>query len=77
MIQLRDFVPKLLQTQCLVSVLTSFLLRADDDARRQVPQANRAFRFVDMLPSRSTGAEGLDLALTQQVFVQFRQNNHL
>jgi hypothetical protein len=35
-------------------------------------QPHCAFRFIDMLPTRSTGTEGLDLALMQQIFVQFR-----
>src|ERR1051325_11282310 len=40
-------------------------------------QTNRAFRLVDMLPSWPTGTESLDLTLTQQILVQFRQDNHL
>lgn len=40
-------------------------------------QPNRALRFVDVLPAGSTGAESLDLTLSQQVFVRFRQYNHV
>jgi tRNA pseudouridine32 synthase/23S rRNA pseudouridine746 synthase len=58
-------------------VLTAFLPRGDDNTRRHVRQPNRAFRLVDVLPSGPTGAKSLDLALTQQVFVRFRQYNHL
>ena len=50
-------------------MLTAFLLRGDNDPRRQMPEANSAFRLVDMLASGSTRAKRVHLAFAQQLFV--------
>jgi len=76
MVQLFDLLTQPLQAQRLIPVLTAFLLRRHNDTRGYMLQPNRAFRLVHMLTAGPTGAKGLDLALTQQVFVCFRQYNH-
>jgi hypothetical protein len=50
-------------------MLAAFLLRGDDHPGRKVTQADRALCLVYVLPTRTAGAEGVNLTLAQQVLV--------
>src|SRR2546428_67613 len=67
---------KHLQAQRLIPVLAAFLLRGDDGSRSRVPQTHGAFSLVDMLASGPARSKGLDHALTQQLFVWLREDDH-
>lgn len=77
MIQSLDTLPKLLQAERFIPMLAALLLRGDDQTGGQVFEPDCRFRLVDVLASWAARAEGVNLAFPQQVFVRFRQYNHV
>src|SRR5688572_16844783 len=77
MIQLLHLFAELPQAERFILVLAALLPGGNDDARRQVPEADGRFRLVDVLASGAARTEGIDLAFSQQVFIRLRQFNHV
>jgi hypothetical protein len=72
-----DLRAKFLQAYRFVSILTAFLLRSNRDAGREVAEPNGALRLVDVLTARATRAERFNFTFPQQIFVGFRQLDHV
>jgi hypothetical protein len=57
-------------------VLAALLAAVDDDAGGGVPEADPGLDLVDVLAAGAARAEGLDLALAQQLIVGFGKVYH-
>src|SRR5918993_632880 len=57
----------------MIQTLAALLATGDHYARRQVREPDGALRLVNVLAARPARAEGINLALAQQVFIGFRQ----